>query len=288
MPFDNLASAAMHDRVEASTTRPDPVVEFVRRKSPVPSSDSSDDHEQLSSQGITEREFAQLQITDLPRVLLPRDISKPLVTSNGRSAKAALEAYRSLRTRLLKSQASKGFRAIAVASVGRSEGKTLTAFNLACCCAQVENLSVLLIDGDLRRRSLTNLIGGLPAVGLADVMGGSACCAEAVVRTDVPNLFVMGAGSSEVPPSELFSTGKWGQVIRWSRNHFKIVLVDALSVGASADFELIAPECDGILLLVRARNTQREALKMAIEQLDASKLIGIVWNGGTSGKEDLC
>ena len=92
----------------------------------------------------------------------------------------------------------------------------------------------------------------------------------------------MGAGSNDSASTELFSTEKWSQLIRWSRHHFKIVLIDALSMGASADFELMAQESDGILLVVRARSTQREALRMAIEQLDASKLVGVVWNGSPS------
>jgi capsular exopolysaccharide synthesis family protein len=278
IPRQNTSDGAALSPGEVSATRPSSLVELAWNKSPV-SSDSGANHLHPGGQGRTEHKFIPSQIRDLPCISLPRDVSKPLLTSDGPNANVALEAYRSLRTRLLKSQADKGFRTIAVASVGRSEGKTLTAFNLAYCCAQVEGLAVLLIDGDLGSRSLTNLIGGLPTAGLADVMSDRACCDEAVVGTDMPNLFVMGAGSSEIPPSQLFSTEKWGQVIRWSRNHFKIVLVDALSIGASADFELMAPECDGILLVVRARTTSREDLKMTVEQLDPKQLIGIVWNG---------
>jgi|SRR5271165_400880 len=275
-PLDNSASAAIRTAVEASVPR-EPVVEFARKKSPSHASDSFDDHQQL---GVSlEREFDTLRLSDLQQVSVPRDTNKPLVTANERYARAALEAYKSLRTRLLRSQASQGFRSVAVTSVGRSEGKTLTAFNLACCCAQIANFPVLLIDGDLRNRSLTKLIGRLPSVGLADAMSGTASCEEAVVRTDVPNLYLMGAGKSDVLPTELFSTETWGEVIRWSRQHFKLVLVDALSMGEFADFELIAPECEGILMVVRARSTNREELKMALEQLDASKLLGIVWNG---------
>ena len=118
-------------------------------------------------------------------------------------------------------------------------------------------------------------------------MNGCASCEQALAGTELPNLHVMGAGTKESGSSELFSTQKWRQLIRWSRQHFKIVLVDALSMGASADFELMAPECDGVLLVVRARTTNRDALKMAIEQLDAEKLIGIVWNGSDAEKHSL-
>src|SRR5258708_39342311 len=99
-------------------------------------------------------------------------------------------------------------------------------------------------DRDLHNRSLTKRIGGLPPTGLADVMNARVSCEDAIVKTDAPNLYVMGAGSSDAPSTELFSTGKWSQGIRWSSQHFKIVLVGALSGGGSAVFDLISPECD--------------------------------------------
>lgn len=278
IPLDNIGAATGRPPVEANVVRSEPVVEFGRRKSPVPAMDSVEDRTALGNYAGTARELFPLT-TIFPQVQLPKDSTKPLVTANERCAREALEAYKSLRTRLLKSQAAQGFRSIAITSVGRADGKTLTAFNLAYCCARVENFSVLLIDGDLQSRSLTKLIGGLPSVGLADVMSGTALCEDAIAQTDIPNLHVMGAGTSDAQSSDLFSSEKWSQVIRWSRNHFKMVLVDTLSMGACADFELIAPECDGILLVVRARSTSREALKTAVEQLDPSKLVGVVWNG---------
>jgi protein-tyrosine kinase len=278
MAPENAGIVAMRGTAETNAARPEPVVEFARKKSSAASTEPLGVHQAIG-QASTAREFFPSQSKTMAEVALPRDNRKPLVTSGGRHAKEALEAYRSLRTRLLKAQATQGFRSIVVTSVGKSDGKTLTAFNLACCCAQVEDLSVLLIDGDLQNRSLTELIGGLPSVGLADVMNAKVSCEDAIVKTDVPNLYVMGAGSSNLPAAELFATDRWSQVIRWSSQHFKIVLVDALSIGASADFELLAPECDGILLVVRAQSTPREALKTAMEQIDANKLVGVVWNG---------
>jgi capsular exopolysaccharide synthesis family protein len=262
--------------LEANAVRSEPTVEFARKKSPAHATDSLED---LASPNPRLVEVGPLHLPGLHRVSLPRDKNRRLVTANEHYAKEAIEAYKSVRTRLLKSQANQGFRTVAVTSVGKSEGKTLTAFNLAYCCAQVENLTVLLIDGDLRTRSLTRLLGPMPSVGLSDVMSGTASCDEAVVSTDLPNLYIMGAGSSDAPPTELFSTERWTHLIRWSRSNFKIAFVDALSLGAFADFELIASECDGVLMVVRARSTSRESLKAAIDQLDASKLLGFIWNG---------
>lgn len=284
-PLDNPAGAAVR-ALEPSVARSEPIVEFSRKKSPSHATESFDDRPLSSQRDLGESELTPLQLANRSLVALPRDNSRPLVTAKDRYAGQILDAYNGLRTRILRLQASRGFRSIAISSVGRSEGKTVTAFNLACCCAHVENFKVLLIDGDLRNRTLTTLIGGLPKRGLADVMTGLADYEEVIVRTDLPNLFVMGAGKSETAPADLFSGERWGEVVRRSEQHFKMVVVDGLSVGAFADFELLAPECDGVLMVVRARNASKDGLKNVIEQLDPNKLVGIVWNGDSREDEN--
>jgi capsular exopolysaccharide synthesis family protein len=272
--FENPGSIATRPGVESSPQRSEPVMEFARRK-PLPGQDAS------SLDNAAQCELTRLQFANCTQIELPRNADEPLVTVAGNRS-TVVEAYKSLRTRLLKIQASRSIRSVVVTSVGRSEGKTLTAFNLAYCCAQVENLPVLLIDGDLRSRSLTKLLGDSSQVGLAELMSGTASYEDAIVRTDVPNLYVMGAGTNDVLSTELFSGERWNHVLGWSRDHFRLVLVDSVSMGALADFELVAAECEGILVVVRARSAAREELKTAIEQLDSDKLIGVVWNAGHS------
>lgn len=255
---------------------PQTIVTFSREESPVVSPVG------VNAQAARATTLADLasgfSFSNLVRVSVPRDESMPLVTGYNPSSHEAIEAYKSLRTRLLKSQATRGFRSVVVTSVGRAEGKTLTAFNLACCCAKVEKLSVLLIDSDMRNRTLTKFMDQMPSVGLADLISNRTTFEEAIVGTDLSNLYVMGAGEPDVAPAELFSTEKWSQIVEWSHQHFNLVLVDSLAVLSFTDFELIAPACDGILLVVKARGTSQEALTTTLAQLDAQKLVGVVWN----------
>jgi capsular exopolysaccharide synthesis family protein len=224
--------------------------------------------------------FAELpfSFSALEQVPVPRDGNCPLLSTPA-GFSDAVEAYKSVRTRLMKAQATKGFRSVVVSSVGRAEGKTLTAFNLAYCCASVSKFGVLLIDSDMRNRSLTKLMGLMPRLGLADLMMERASFEEAIVRTDVPNLYVMGAGNAESAATELFLTQRWKEILEWSRQHFNLTLVDSLPTGEFTDFELVAPECDGILLVVKPRSTPQDALKATLAQLDPEKIVGIVCNG---------
>ncbi len=216
------------------------------------------------------------------QVRLPKHADNPLVMLDGGPAVApVLEAYKTLRTKLLKAQSMRGIRSVVVASAAPGDGKTITTFNLACGCAQLQGSSVLMIDGDLRSRGLTRLMSGLPSAGLSEVLGGSSTCTDVIARTDVSNLYVLGAGANDVSPIELFSSSRWSDVMAWAGAEFKLVLVDSPPIVPTSDFELIAGACDGWVLVTRSRSTPRTLLQSALDQADPQKLLGVIWNGAS-------
>jgi capsular exopolysaccharide synthesis family protein len=224
--------------------------------------------------------IAAFRLANRPKIELPKNGDNPLVIRGGRSSMApATDAYKSLRTALTKLQNGRAISSVVVTSAVPSDGKTLTAFNLACCTAELQDTPVLLIDADLRTHALTDLIGKLPHVGLAEVLKGTASYEDAMVGTDIPNLYVMGAGDGDTASVELFSTDRWAHFMRWASESFKLVLVDSLPVGIVADFDLISAQCDGVLVVVRALYTPQAAVLKAIGQIDPKKVIGVVWNG---------
>jgi capsular exopolysaccharide synthesis family protein len=232
-------------------------------------------------------ESSQLRyaLAKLPKITLPRDPEKPFMANSSTAAPSGLEAYKSLRTRLLKSQTQRGFRTVAVTSASQSDGKTVTSLNLAYCCAQLENVSVLLVDADLRTRGLTTLVGTTPDIGLANVLAGDVTFENAISATDMPRLLFMSAGKTDFSPAELFSGAKWKEFIEWAAKSFSLVIVDSQPSGVVADFELIAGHCDGVLMVVRALRTSREELSEAISIVDPKKLIGVIWNGAEINKK---
>lgn len=194
------------------------------------------------------------------------------------------ESYRALRTRLLRMQATRGLRSVVVTSSIQAEGKTLTAVNLGLCCARLHGTRVLMIDADLRTRGLSRLFGGVPASGLAGILSGEASFEQAILATDVSNLYFLPAGSPSVSPPELFSEVRWKEFIGWCSESFNLILVDSPPVLPLADFELITAACEGVLVVVRALNTRREILQKAAGLLDPKKLLGFVFNGVEAGR----
>jgi len=191
----------------------------------------------------------------------------------------AVEAYGSLRTRVMKLQAAKGIRSLMLTSSVASEGKTLTALNLAVSCAKLHNLRILLVDGDLRSRGLTRLLQIPEGPGLSDFLRGKVTADKVVLPTEHENLFVLGAGTLNGPPSELFASLRWSECIAWASQSYGIVIVDAPPMHSLSDAELISAGCDGVLIVVRALSTPREIAQKCVSRLDKRKLIGIVFNG---------
>jgi capsular exopolysaccharide synthesis family protein len=199
------------------------------------------------------------------------------------SIESAKESYRALRTRLLRLRAAQGLRSILITSASQGEGKSLTSINLAVCCAQLHDMRVLLIDGDLRSRGLSRAIGTPMGPGLAEILAGEVQPAEAIVATDLPNLFVLGSGAASLPSAELFAGRSWQEFIKWCTNSYKLILIDCPPVLNLADVELMTAACDGVLMVVRALHTKREALQKAASQIDEKKLLGAIYNGVETG-----
>jgi capsular exopolysaccharide synthesis family protein len=191
----------------------------------------------------------------------------------------AVEAFGSLRTRVMKLQASKGIRSVMLTSSLPSEGKTSTSLNLAVSCAKLHNLRILLVDGDLRSRGLTRLLKVPEGPGLADFLVGKATADQTVLPTEHGNLFVVGAGALHGQPAELFASPRWPEYIAWTSQSYGIVIVDAPPIHSLSDAELISAGCDGVLVVVRALATPREIAQKCVSRLDKRKLIGIVFNG---------
>jgi capsular exopolysaccharide synthesis family protein len=212
-------------------------------------------------------------------VRLPRNDEKSfLATQYNQDLQAAVEAYRTLRTRLLKVQARNGMRSLALSSTAQGEGKTLTALNLGVCLSHLHR-SILLVDGDLRTKGLSRLLGLQQFTGIGDVLESGLPYHSTILRTDFPDLYILPAGTSATPPAELFSRPGWKDFVAWSGETFQMMLIDAPPVLDLADTELILGACESVLLVTRAGRTKRQGLAKVLGQVDSKKLAGVVFNG---------
>ncbi|HMI50440.1 MAG TPA: CpsD/CapB family tyrosine-protein kinase [Candidatus Saccharimonadales bacterium] len=248
----------------------------------VTQADSENWAEELRKTGSAGVEIAETRLAKCrrTRLVLPPDaptLSNPSVAKSG-----AMEAYRMLRTRIMRAQATQGLRTLIFSSAVTNEGKTFTTLNLAEAYAGLHDQRVLLIDGDLRTRSLSQCFAQVPGPGLSEALAGEAEFADVVLATDRSNLFFVNTGKNATPAPELFASARWKEFLAWCSECFKAIIIDAPPVFPLSDFDLMSAACDGIVLVVRAQKTQRELLQKVSAQVDAKKLIGIVYNATTT------
>jgi len=215
-------------------------------------------------------------------VCVPFDKVPQLQFGKGNSLGAVEESYRGLRTRLLRLRSALGLRSVVITSAVQGEGKTLTSLNLALCCAQLNDMRILLVDSDIRSAGLSKKLALPEENGLSDVLSGRCKPEEAVFSTDVPNLYVLGAGAGSAAPAELFADHRWSDFLSWCHKGYGLVLVDSPPVLNLSDVELITAGCDGVLMIVRALMTNRQTLEKCAGQIDSKKLLGLIYNGTDS------
>lgn len=188
------------------------------------------------------------------------------------------EQFRSLRTKLLQAGESKGMRAFVVTSAGVGEGKTLTALNLAWLLAQTEGMRALVIDSDLRQPCATNYLGIEPAIGLSDVLGGTAHLDEAIVRLEPAGLYLLSGGQARDDVAELLSGPSYAHLLTEVRKKFDYIIIDAPPLGIFTDANLLMNRADGALIVVRSGKTRYALIDRLLEQIPREKLLGVVLN----------
>jgi len=288
--FFNESTKASHSAAAAATPRNTDIQKLVgslkqtletSADDPIhaPPADLKDLLKPLEKSGEVTVQMAGKRLENCRTIRLPRNRPRSfLVTRYSPAMQAAVEAYRTLRTRLVKQQTAKGSRSLVISSAIEGEGKTLTAFNLALCYVQIQGWPILAVDADLRTRGLSRLMAADQSPGLAGILEGASLAADAILRTDIPDLYVLPAGGTRTSPAELFAGERWKEFMGWASETFRLVIVDSPPVLAVSDFELILAHCESAMIVARARTAARESLTQILVQLDPQKLAGVVFN----------
>jgi len=194
----------------------------------------------------------------------------------------AAESFRIIRTSLLLSSPDALPSRILITSPGENEGKTTLAVNLAMAMAQLEETRVILVDVDFRNQQTHPIydVGTQadPPQGLAQLLRGEASLAEVVHDTFVTNLSVIPHGGRPGNPTELLHSKSMNQLLEWALENQYHMILDCPPVLPIADAAVLASKVDGVLLVVSAGETTREACRMGIQRIKLSggRLLGVV------------
>jgi non-specific protein-tyrosine kinase len=169
-------------------------------------------------------------------------------------------------------------RVVLVTSPMQGDGKTVTAANLAIALA-LSGERVILVDADLRRAGLGRALDVEAKVGLTSVILGRAGIDEAL-QDWRPNLKVLASGPLPPNPSEILGSQLMNGVIHDLAARADIVIIDAPPILPVADALALAPQVDGVVMIVRHSSTLRSAAMAAGQRLGSigARLVGYVFN----------
>jgi len=186
------------------------------------------------------------------------------------------EAYKTLRTNIMFS--GEDIKAIAITSCVPGEGKTTVSFNLAIDIAK-SGKNVVYIDTDLRRSVLAGRyrIAGV-GKGLTHYLSGQCSINDCIYATNIPNFHIIPAGPTPPNPSELLGNRYFKQMLMSLRKVFEYIIIDTPPLGSVIDSAIIAKECDGAILVLKANNNDRRFAIKVKEQLAMSgcRILGCI------------
>ena len=229
----------------------------------IPEEDSADSYAEIFSQ------FQSIPVTVT--------VQNRLVCFGDDESPAA-EAFRLLGVRVRNLRRDRALKRLLITSTVPQEGKSMTAANLACTLAQTTQQRILLLEGDLRRPTLSAKfgLGGNP--GICECLKGERALINSIYYLKDVNLWILPAGSAQSNALELLQSGHLAAMMDSLTKWFDWMIIDSPPVLPLGDTSVWARFSDGILLVTRQGTTEKRHLQRGLEALERKKLVGAVLN----------
>ena len=203
--------------------------------------------------------------------------SKVVVVSAPKSF--AAQQYGILKNQLSDVKRERDLTTLLITSASTSEGKTLTAVNLAFTMARDMDSRVLLVDSNLGRPHVGPLLGLSTDRGLVDYLKGRRSKEEIILRTRVSNLSLVCSGHDAQDPTGLLNDQAMRAFLAYVKERFDWVILDSPPFLPPTNVDLISSLADGVLIVVRHSTTSLDLIAANIRSLSGRKLLGCIVNG---------
>nr|WP_089740682.1 CpsD/CapB family tyrosine-protein kinase [Gracilibacillus ureilyticus] len=189
------------------------------------------------------------------------------------------EQYKTVRTNLQFASVDGELNSLLITSSGPAEGKSTITANLAVVFAQ-QGKKVLLIDADMRKPTLHYTFQMDNLQGLSSVLVGGYTLDESIISSEISGLDLLACGPIPPNPSELLGSKKMEQLVEEAVAQYDLVIFDTPPVLAVTDAQILGNLCEGVVMIVRSKQTEYESAQRAKELLDKgnAKLLGVVLN----------
>ena len=164
-------------------------------------------------------------------------------------------------------------------NAGAGAGKTLNSINLALLFARNDKKTIL-IDCDLRKPMIHKVLDLKQEPGLTNVLINKVDILKAVQPIMKKNISVLTCGLLPPNPSDLLNSKKMQDVLNYLKDHYDIIILDVPPILPVTDAIILGSKTDGLCLVVRSENTNRDAILKTKKILDSSgiKITGVILN----------
>jgi capsular exopolysaccharide synthesis family protein len=169
---------------------------------------------------------------------------------------------------------------VAVTSATPGEGKTMLSLALAVSLAQdFPDRKVMLVETDVHQPALASDFGIEPSPGLVDCLIGDEPLDQVCRPTYLDNLDVIPAGLPIARAGRPLRSARMAALMDVLRQSYHFIIVDTPALLTNSDTLLLTDFADGVLFVVRSGVTPAALVNKALEQVDETKLRGVVLNG---------
>ena len=193
----------------------------------------------------------------------------------------ALNVFRELRTKLYQLAAGRDNFVLLVTSISPGGGASFITMNLGAAIALDESKTAIVVDCNVYDPSLQNILPLDPDFGLADYLENvSLELKDVIYSTGVRRLRIIPAGSRRQPGIEFFTSSRMRRLVHELRSRYRdrYVIMDAPSIGTSADARILSEMCDYVLLVVPHGGVTEAQVQASIAAIPEGKLAGVVFN----------
>ena len=170
---------------------------------------------------------------------------------------------------------------IMIGSALSGEGKTHTCINLALSIAMEKDRTVLLVDGDVAKPTVSEVFGVADQPGLLDALeDGHAGLHQMLLHTDLPRLRLLPAGRPRPSATELLASDRMRELCHELSERYpdRIVLFDSPPLLATSEASAIAAAVGQVALVVASGVTPRSAVRDALDHLNPEQAVNVILN----------
>lgn len=191
----------------------------------------------------------------------------------------AVEAFRAIQLSILHAHGAEAPLMLTVTSPGASDGKSFVTSNLAIAFADMGHRT-LVIDGDVRRGTVHQLMGTSHKPGLTDYLAGHARSEQIINATRYTLLDVIGCGSRGEAGPKLLGSSAMNKLIEDLREDYDIILIDSPPLGACVDPMILGTLTRNLVLVLRTGTTDRVMAESKLQILDRLpiRVLGAILN----------